>query len=210
MAQRLIFGTWVGYYLLVAWVVIVFGIQSYFFEYGSVSERVVSLTIAWAVFLIGLKLYPLIEKRFHFCHMDRKEKKIYNPAGLEGVGSSPRKYSVGEEIKNEEVFRTIKLLPKGVYDSHEELGEAMIYFNRADVRPRPRNYGEGVQDVFGLLEALERGRVAICSKETKELYFEIKKGMYRDDTEERARYFFPDGTCFFDIRTKSITPSFQR
>lgn len=138
--------------------------------------------------------------------MNQKYTKIHNVAGLGGIDESPKKYSVGEEINDEKVFHTIKLLQKGVYDCQEKLGEAIVYYNRSDVRPRPEDYAEGIQDTFGLLEALEAGRVAICSKTNKKFYFEIKKATFRDETEERDRYFFPDGICFFDIRTKSITP----
>lgn len=141
--------------------------------------------------------------------MDGKYTQIHNPAGLSGIEKSLEAYSVGAEINDEKNFQTIKLLPKGDYDSHEGLGGAEIYFNRSDVRPRPQSYAEGVQDVYGLLEALEAGRVVVRSKESGEFYEEVKKGVHRDSTEERARYFFPDGTCFFDIRTKSITPRFR-
>lgn len=57
---------WIGYYLFIVWGVIVFGIQSYFFDYGSVSSRIMSLIIAWSIFLLGLKYYPWIEKRVLF------------------------------------------------------------------------------------------------------------------------------------------------
>lgn len=134
--------------------------------------------------------------------------KVYNVAGLDGINESPGEYSVGDAITDEEVFRTIKLVPKGTYDSHEELGEALVYYNQSDVKSKPDNYAEGVQDTFGLLELMEAGHVAICSKITKESFLEIKKALYRDKTEEKARYFFPDGTCFFEIRTRSITPTF--
>ena len=131
--------------------------------------------------------------------MNQEYTKIHHPAGLDGIDESPIKYSVREEINNEEIFRTIKLLPKGVYDSHEELGEAIVYFNQSDVSSEPDNYAEGVQDAFALLESLEAGRVAVCAKATEEFYSEVKKATYSDKFEERDRYFFPDGTCFFDI-----------
>ena len=133
--------------------------------------------------------------------------KVYNVAGLEGINASPGAYSV-DAMTDEEVFRTIKLLPKGTYDSHDELMDAIVYYNQADLRPRANDYADGVQDTYGLLELMEAGRVAICSKITKEFFSEIKKALYRDKTEERARYFFPSGTCFFEIRTRSITPTF--
>lgn len=136
--------------------------------------------------------------------MDGKYTQIHHPAGLSGIEQSPKKHSVGEAINDEKLFQTIKLLPKGSYDSQEEIGDAIVYFNKVDVRPRPKDYAEGVQDIFGLLEALEAGHMALCNKETGKFYAEIKKGVYRDSSQERDQYFFPDGTCFFDIKTASI------
>lgn len=135
-------------------------------------------------------------------------KKVYNVAGLDGINESPGMYSVGDAITGEGIFRTIKLVPKGTYDSHDELMDAIVYYNRSDLRSRPSDYANETQDTYGLLELMETGCVAICSKVTKEFFFEVKKALYRDKAEEKARYFFPDGTCFFEIRTRSITPTF--
>lgn len=136
--------------------------------------------------------------------MDGKYTKIHNPAGLSGIEQSPKKYSVGEEINDEKLFQAIKLLPKGNYDSQEKIGDAIVFFNNVDVRPKPKDYAEGVQDIFGLLEVLEAGRMALCDKVSGKFYTEIKKGVYRDNSQERYQYFFPDGRCFFDIKTASI------
>lgn len=136
--------------------------------------------------------------------MEGKYTEIHNPAGLSGIEQSPKKHSVGEEINDEKIFQTIKLLPKGDYDSQEEIGDAIVYFNKADVRTKPKDYAKGVQDIFGLLEALEAGHMSLCDKATGKFFTEIKKGVYRDNSQERYQYFFPDGTCFFDIKTASI------
>ena len=88
-------------------------------------------------------------------------------------------------------------------------GDAVVHYNRSDLRSRGNNYADGVQDTFGLLSLVESGLVAIYSKRDRQFLSEIKKATYTTKTEERDRYFLPDGTCFFDIRTVSFRPSFK-
>ena len=102
--------------------------------------------------------------------------------------------------------QTIRLLPEDTYDSHDYLGQAVVSYNQSDLENRPGQYTED----FSFLELVDTGRVAVHTRAGGVLVTEVQKEISRTPFEERARYYFPDGTIFYEIRTKSITPTFLR
>ncbi len=107
------------------------------------------------------------------------------------------------------MVKTIKLSVRKDYDSQDDLGGATIFYNKADMRKRPENFADNMQDTFGLLELIDTGNVAICSKIDDKFVSEIKKEIADDAFSQYLRYYLPDKTCFFQIKTQCITPDFS-
>ncbi|MFZ2187330.1 MAG: hypothetical protein WAV46_01750 [Candidatus Moraniibacteriota bacterium] len=119
-------------------------------------------------------------------------------------------YKHRDPIPNESTSTTIiRLSPKEKYDSQDSLSEATVFYNKTDLRTKPSNYPEDTQDTYGLLELVDTGRVAICSKSDGILVDGVKKEIFRDPFEEKYLYYFPNGKLFYEIQTMCITPRFR-
>ncbi|MFZ1720565.1 MAG: hypothetical protein WAU28_04445 [Candidatus Moraniibacteriota bacterium] len=161
--------------------------------------------------IIGLVKDHSLRKRLELLEENFISKETLMNEPRETKDLTEEQYQRIQSYKNrpakENTYTTIiKLSPREKYDSQDSLMEATVFYNKADLRERPSDYPENEQDTFGLLELLDTGKVAICSKSDGVLIDEVKKEIYQDSFEEKYLYYFPDGKLFYEIKTKCITP----